>query len=51
MHLPLPAVAPPLIRGGRGGFFPHPEAARLINGTGYHRRDAELADLKTKLST
>ena len=27
------------------------EAERLIQETGYHRRDAELADLKTKLST
>lgn len=27
------------------------EAERLINETGYHRRDGELADLKTKIST
>ena len=49
-----PAQASSLTREG-GGWVTIKEhiekAAKLIAETGYHRRDAELADLKTKIST
>nr|CAA6825811.1 MAG: Unknown protein [uncultured Thiotrichaceae bacterium] len=43
--------SPPLKKGERGGFkiiYHIEEATRLINETGYHRRDTELAELRTE---
>jgi hypothetical protein len=47
------SVVPPFAKGGLGGisFQAHIEAAaRLITATGYHRRDVELAELRTRVS-
>ncbi|MBJ6610688.1 MAG: hypothetical protein JG718_10045 [Candidatus Thiothrix moscowensis] len=48
------SAVPPFEKGGLGGISlqAHIEAAaKLIEETGYHRRDAELTDLKTKIPT